>query len=381
MRAVVAGDELTRAVRLTSTAVAARPNIPVLAGVLLDADDNSLRLSTFDFDTSARAWIDGRVDKPGRTLVSHRLLAHICTSVGNAPVSLDDTDGAVVVTAGRATWRLPVMRVEDYPTLPNPGEHFATLDADHFAGQVERVAAAAADEPKGTPPLDVVWVGIEDDHLVLASIDGYRLHSADVAAKATGEGFLLVPGRRLVGMTKHLRSGEVSLSRSEGLLTVEDERASLSTRLADGANGWNDWRKLLDSSAGGCVASCLIEAHDLRLALKQVTDFGDEAIKGARHVTLTFTAAGELTCAGGTDSDGSGEATVDTKHEGQGIRVVVNAPYLLDALATCYQPTIRLGFAGPKRPIVVRDGQDAPATSLVMPVGGAVQGAWLGGDE
>ncbi len=271
------------------------------------------------------------------------------------------------------------MVIEDYPSLPRATEQFACVDADEFAAAVESVAVAAASESLDpSRPLDVVQVAVSDGHLTLASIDGYRLHTALSAATLApdAEGMALVPARRLTAMVKHLGHGEVRLTRSDGLFGVEDGTASLSTRLVESDKGWNNWQAMLDATEANQKASAIMDRADMLAALRQVSGFAQEAGKGARHITLTFTAAGELELSAGTAAEGSGSAVVESAHDGPGIRVVGNVNYLTEAVAMLTGPMVRLSFSGPKKPIGL--GNDGgPPVAVVMPVGGANEAKWL----
>jgi len=54
-------DALGEAVAWVARALPARPVVPVLSGMLLQADDNGLTLSCFDYEVSARVRIDAVV--------------------------------------------------------------------------------------------------------------------------------------------------------------------------------------------------------------------------------------------------------------------------------------------------------------------------------
>ncbi len=76
-------------------------------------------LSTFDYETSARATLTAEVSDEGRALVSGRLLADICRSLPAKPVDVTLDGSRVSITCGSARFSLQTMPVEDYPTLPD----------------------------------------------------------------------------------------------------------------------------------------------------------------------------------------------------------------------------------------------------------------------
>ena len=70
-------DVLAEAVTWAVRGLAQRPPVPVLAGVLIEANADGLTLSAFDYEVSAKVTVDAQVDEPGTVLVLGRLLAVI----------------------------------------------------------------------------------------------------------------------------------------------------------------------------------------------------------------------------------------------------------------------------------------------------------------
>jgi DNA polymerase-3 subunit beta len=67
-------DVLAEAVAWAARSLPARPPAPVLAGLLLKAEDGQLSLSSFDYEVSARVSVEAEVEEEGTVLVSGRLL-------------------------------------------------------------------------------------------------------------------------------------------------------------------------------------------------------------------------------------------------------------------------------------------------------------------
>ena len=58
-------DVLADAVAWAARSLPVRPSVPVLAGLLIEASDEGLVLSTFDYETSARATLKAEVSRRG----------------------------------------------------------------------------------------------------------------------------------------------------------------------------------------------------------------------------------------------------------------------------------------------------------------------------
>ena len=126
MKFTVERDVLADAVAWAARSLPVRPSVPVLAGLLIETVEggDGLQLSTFDYETSARATLPASVQDEGKALVSGRLLADICRSLPNKPVEMTIDGSKVSLTCGSARFSLQTMPVEEYPTLPDmPAGH------------------------------------------------------------------------------------------------------------------------------------------------------------------------------------------------------------------------------------------------------------------
>ena len=91
MKFQVERDALADAVSWAARGLPNRPPVPVLAGVLVEADaEGTLTLSAFDYEVSARVSVPADVSESGRVLVSGRLLADIARNLPGKPVDVVD---------------------------------------------------------------------------------------------------------------------------------------------------------------------------------------------------------------------------------------------------------------------------------------------------
>lgn len=177
---------LVTALDTVGTAIATRPSVPVLGGVLMESHGADLRVSGFDYETTITVTIADVVDTPGRMLLSHRELSKLLKALTQGlnkkaadrlPVTVAACDAScATVTLAETTMPVTVLPLEDYPTLPTEPEVFATVDGASFAAEVKRVLPAIGREDT-LPALTGVRIEptVSGDGLVVAGSDRYRL--------------------------------------------------------------------------------------------------------------------------------------------------------------------------------------------------------------
>jgi DNA polymerase III subunit beta len=365
-------EVLAEAVAWAARSLPARPPVPVLAGLMLDARDGRLVLSSFDYEVSARVEVAADITDPGVALVSGRLLADISRSLPARPVDLT-TDGAkVVVTCGSSRFTLLTLPVEDYPALPEMPGASGSLRGDVFAAAVSQVSVAAGRDDT-LPVLTGVRLEIEGERITMAATDRYRLAVRDLAWTPEQSGLsavALVPARTLSDTAKALATADkvtVALAGAtggEGLVGFEGGGRRTTSRLLDGE--FPKYKSLLPSESASVAT---VETASLVESVRRV------ALVAERNtpIRLSFT-AGELTLEAGTGDEAQASESLDAALDGDDISIAFNPAYLLDGLGALDAPQAELRFTSSTRPAVLAGKETAEDTAgddyryLLMPV-------------
>ncbi len=209
MKFQVDRDVLAEAVGWASRALPARPVIPVLSGLLLQAADDGLTLSCFDYEVSARVEVDAEIAEPGTVLVPGRLLAEITRSLPSLPVEFADDPEGVSLTCGSASFTLVTLPVEEYPDLPDLPHTAGTVDGGVLAAAISQVTPAASRDDT-LPLLTGVNIEVDGETMTLAATDRYRLAVRELPwnpARPGRTGEYLVPARTLADAARTMAPG------------------------------------------------------------------------------------------------------------------------------------------------------------------------------
>lgn len=372
MKIRVERDVLAEAVAWVARSLPARPPAPVLAGLLLKAEDGALSFSSFDYEVSARVSVEAEVEEDGTVLVSGRLLADICRALPNRPVEIS-TDGVrATVSCGSSRFTLHTLPVDEYPALPQMPTATGTVPGEVFASAAAQVAIAAGRDDT-LPVLTGVRIEIEGDTVTLASTDRYRFAVREFLWKPEdpeASAVALVPAKTLLDTAKALTSGDtvtLALSGSgagEGLIGFEGAGRRTTTRLLEG--DLPKYRTLFPTEFNSVA---VIETAPFVEAVKRV------ALVAERNtpVRLSFE-QGVLILEAGSSDDAQAVERVDAVLEGDDISIAFNPTFLLDGLSAIDSPVAQLSFTTSTKPALLsgRPAVDAEADDaykyLIMPV-------------
>lgn len=360
MKFRVAREDFADSVAWVARTIPSRPSVPVLGGVLLEATEDGLTISGFDYEVSAQVRVPAEVAGPGEVLVSGRLLADITKVLPAKPVDVSVDGTRLLINCGNAKFSLPTMPVEDYPQLPSLPEHTGAVPADEFAKAVGQVAVAAGRDDT-LPMLTGIRVEIEGGEVVLAATDRFRLAVRRLVWEPTHDdvsGALLVPARTLSDAAKTfvgvpdtpvaLELGKGSAVGGEGLLGIVNDPRRTTTRLLDAE--FPKFRQLLPKEH---TSVATVDVAELADAIKRVALLAE---RGAQ-VRLEFSGDGLRLTAGGEDA-GQAEEWVDVEFHGEPLTIAFNPGYLTDGLSALHTDKMTFGFTTPSRPAVLRPATD-----------------------
>src|SRR5215469_11128777 len=362
MKFRVEHDTLADAVAWVARALPTRPVVPILSSMRLDAEEDGLTLSCFDYELSATAHLPADIAEPGTALVPGRLLAEITRSLPSQPAEFRSGGDEVTLTCGSAEFALVSLPTVEYPALPPAPPLAGTVDGGELAAAVAQVLPAASRDDT-LPMLTAVCLDIHDGVMTLAATDRYRLAVRDLGwqpASPQVRAVALVPARTLADAARVMVPGvPVSVAFSPG------EREA-DPRPVEGMISF--------SSGGRRLTGRLIAGEFIKYESRFPAEYGCRAelpaasvIEAARRVSLVADRAspvrltfepGTVTLEAQTEGRARAVERVTASFHGAEPVIAFNPHYLLDGLTAAAATgegattpgeaaTIRLEFTSP----------------------------------
>jgi DNA polymerase-3 subunit beta len=360
--------------------VSSRGTLPVLSGVLLQAQDGRVEMYSTDLEISMKAAVAAQVEQPGAVVVPARLFSDV---VRNLPVEEvvvelghgDDMDGRVVVTGGTARFELNAWAASDFPQTStfDLSQSFAVARGPFLEtlGKVGR--AASRDDNR--PILTGVLVSIDGSMLRMVATDSYRLAVKQTALEGGPEAEVqaIVPVKALNEVGR--LAGSID---SENIALVVGENQALfglgdlviATRLIEGQ--FPNYRQLLPDSFEHVVTL------DREPFLGVVRRVGLLAQKNA-PLRLKFSPAGPdadgtespslLTVRAVTQDIGQAQESLPVEYAGEELEIGFNHLFLIDGVESVEGDKVALQLITPLRPGLLSAGTDAEDfLYLIMPI-------------
>ena len=273
MQITISKSALQSATAIVGKAIANNTAIPMLAGILLTAQDGQLTLQATDVTTSIRHTVPANVEETGSTVVSGKMLASIVKNLPDAAVSISTDGRSCVISCQRAQYRLNTLNPNEFPEFPVVKmEQQVELPSELLADMYGKVGRAVSKDDS-RPMLKGVQVTVENESLRLVATDSYRLVVADAPIASTEPFSAIIPGdvlKDVLGMPSLTESVGIALAANQIAFTFGS--TTLITRRIEG--NYPNWRQLLPASHKVDVTT---HADDLKGALKRVSVLAKES--------------------------------------------------------------------------------------------------------
>lgn len=330
----VLSDAISFVVRLLSP----KPQLPQLSGVMIDATNNQVTLSIFDYEVTAKVSISAAVDQPGKVLVQARLLAEIVSKLPSDSVSMALNESRVQVSSGSSKFSLSAMSTSDYPETPGTSSASGKVAASDFAHAVAQVAVAASRE-EVTPVLTAVMISTKAKNISLVATDRFRVAVNSTSWQGSElDRDILIPAKVISEIAKTFsQEGDLEI----GFGTDERDMISFSAgnKSVGTATIKGKYPAVLQLFPENVENFAVVNTHDLLDATKRV------ALVVDREKPLRYKFEGsELTLESiGSDVADASEQ-ISCSLTGDAVTVSLRPQFLVDALTGVDAETVKLGF-------------------------------------
>lgn len=359
MKLSVEKSVLASGLQTVQNVVGSRSSLPILANVLIVAEEDAITLSTTDLDVSVRCRIVGRVEREGSTTLPVKRLSSIVRELPGEMIHLetDDKDQSVV-TCGQSRFKLVGLAADDYPQLPQPeGELFYEIEQATFREMLKKTAyAASTDETRFV--LNGVLLSFAEGKLTAVATDGRRLALVENEVEFTENLDLILPSKAVTELLHILsETGNLRIFPHKKQAVFDMGDVVMSSKLIEGT--YPNFRQVIP---GQCEERVAIEREALLTALRRAALVVADKASATK---LTF-ADNNLVVSTNTPDIGESRETIPVKYSGAEITVAFNPDYMMDPLKNLSNDEVAIELTDSLSPAVLKC--DIPFLYVLMPM-------------
>lgn len=366
---------LLEALQLVSRAIGGQQALPILGNILFQTKENECVISATNLELSIITILPVKSESEGSITIPAKAILNFAQYNNDPEVLIEVVQGTQVkCTSLHAKTSIAGESAAEYPMISKIEEQTSfSLEAHSLLHALHLVTFACA-KTTLRPVLSGVYVRTENEELILASTDSYRLSEYRLPIENKAEISCIIPVKILdelkviLGSQKPEKGGKKSaagdstrvlLTLSKQQIEVQIGGVRLLSRLIDGK--FPNYSQILPKETKSKI---LFSTHDLLTAAKRLHYFAKEV-----NNNLTFQyGKTETVIATPQTQIGQDEATVQAELTGTEGKIALSSNYLLDFLGHIESDVIVMTAVDSQRPALFTLPSEQKFIHLIMPL-------------
>ena len=345
--------------------------MPILQNVLIEAEGDTVTLTTTNLDLGICCRIKATVSSPGRITLPIKKLVPIVRSLSQAETSVELTGkDRVKITSGSSVFQIAGLPAEQFPPISNfAGQPTISLQQDDLGDMLRKVSyAQSSDENRYI--LNGVFFEFASGKLTVVATDGRRLAKCErKIAGAEKSLALILPARTILELMRLLKAGgEAHIAHNERQVgfTIDIpkneeglvDRIQLVSKVVEG--NYPNYRQVIPKEVGAKVR---LEREKFLESVSRAYLMTDE-----RNNTIRLSISKKTQNLEISAKSDSGEAhePITVKYDGPDVTIAFNPQYVIDPLKALTDDEIDFEFKDEMSPGVLRGLKD-DFLCVVMP--------------
>lgn len=364
MQIICDGLDLCDAVITVSRAINSKVTNPILEGIKLVAEDDTLTLSATDMELSIEKKIKADVKVEGQTVIPGKFFSELIKKLTNEKIELkliDNNQLKVKYTDSETV--VQCYSVYDFPDFKKlETTEFIGIEQKVFKNMVNKtIFAVAVDDTR--PVLKGCLIEIGDGLLKAVALDGYRLAlTSQKIENSNLNASVIVPARSLSEISKLLDDSDeiVNIYLQKNFMMVNFKGCIITTRLLDG--DFINYKQIINTTSDTVVT---INKKQLEEALERASLLS----KVGQNNLVQFDIRDNNLCITSRSEIGNINENINIVVNGRELVIAFNARYFLEALRVINEEFINLNFKEVQNPCLITPVEnDENYIYLILPV-------------
>lgn len=369
MKIIFDKDKMLKALNSVTKAVAIRTTMPILEGILIQTNENDIKLTCYDQELGIEYVIkDCNVKEQGATVVNAIMFSEIIRRLPDTEIKIEVNEkNLLVIECEGSLYKLATMNPEEFPELPEINvENSIELEQNTLKDMIRKTIFAISTE-ENRPIFTGCLFEVKNNKLNVVAVDGFRLAwKTKILNKKTNDFTAVIPGRTLTEINKILLDTfdliKLGISKNQALFEIEN--CKIVTRLLDGEflnyssvipDKWETRVRINKSSIADCFE---------RISLISSSSMEKEK----KYPVKVNVDVGKITISC-TNQTGDAKEELFATTEGKNLEAGFNPKYFLDVFRNIDDEEVFIDFGTSISPCIIRSvEEEGDYQYMILPI-------------
>ena len=367
MKFICEKEKLLKAINSVVKGAALKTTMPILEGILIQTNDNEIKLTTYDLEIGIEYIIESSVEEQGSTVVNAIMFSEIIRKLPDTEISITlNENNLLVIECEGSLYKLATMNPDEFPELPKINvENSVELEQKTLKNMIRKTIFAVSVE-ENRPIFTGCLFEIKENKLNVVAVDGFRLGWTSSYLEKNYKDFkAVIPGKTLNEVNKIISDSfdniTIGVSKNQALFKMEN--CKIVTRLLDGE--FLNYKSVVPQNWDTRIRA---NRRDLQECFERISLISASSTeKEKKYPVKVNIEVGKVTISC-TNQTGDAKEEVLLETEGKDLEVGFNPKYFLDALKAIDDEEIFINFGTSISPCVIKPIENEDYTYMILPI-------------
>ncbi len=367
MKFICEREKLLKAINSVVRGVASKTTMPILEGILIQTNDNEIKLTTYDLEIGIEYVIESEVEEQGNTVVNAIMFSEIIRKLPDTQISITlNENNLLVIECEGSLYKLATMNPEEFPELPKINiESSIQLDQKTLKSMIRKTIFAVSIE-ENRPIFTGCLFAINDNKLNVVAVDGFRLAwTSNFLENKSSDFKAVIPGKTLNEVNKIILDSydfiKIGVSKNQALFEMEN--CKIVTRLLDGE--FLNYKSVIPQNWETRIR---VNRRDIQECFERVSLISASSTEKEKKYPVKINIeVGKITISC-TNQTGDAKEELFIETEGKDLEAGFNPKYFLDALKVIDDEEIFINFGTSISPCIIKPIENEDYTYMILPI-------------
>ena len=367
MKIVCYKDKMIKALNSVVKGVASKTTMPILEGILIQTNDNEIKLTTYDLEIGIEYIMDCEVQEQGSTVVNAIMFSEIIRKLPDTEINIRLNENQLLeIECEGSLYKLATMNPEEFPELPKIEiENAIEIDQNVLKNMIRKTIFAVSTE-ESRPIFTGCLFEIENNKLSLVAVDGFRLALRKVfLTKQSNDFKAVIPGKTLVELNKIITDSfepiKIGVSKNQALFEMDN--CKIVTRILDGE--FLNYKNVIPNTWETRIK---VNKSNIQDSFERISLISSSSVeKEKKYPVKVQVDIGKVTilC---TNQTGDAKEELFVATEGKNLEVGFNPKYFLDSLKAIDDEEVYIEFGSSISPCLIKSVENNDYVYMILPI-------------
>jgi len=367
MKIVCYKDKIIKAINSVVKGVASKTTMPILEGILIQTNDNEIKLTTYDLEIGIEYIMECDVEEQGSTVVNAIMFSEIIRKLPDTEIHISVNENNLLeIECEGSHYKLATMNPEEFPELPKIEiENSIEIDQNVLKNMIRKTIFATSTE-ESRPIFTGCLFEIENNKLSLVAVDGFRLALRTIfLTKQTNDFNAVIPGKTLVEVNKILSDSfepvKIGVSKNQALFEMDN--CKIVTRILDGE--FLNYKNVIPSNWETRIR---VNKNNIQNSFERISLISASSMEKEKKYPVKVQVDIGKVVISCTNQTGDAKEELFVSTEGKNLEAGFNPKYFLDALKAIDDEDVFIEFGSSISPCLVKSVENNDYVYMILPI-------------